>query len=117
MLAVFTLFLLLALPAVTATAIACEILHCRGKRPSVWVAVAAAFVMTPLAIIAPVVGQVDGKALTWRQFWAGDAKPSAAEFLLPIIGLSVIGALLLSAVVVFLYQRRTVRDITVLRKS
>jgi len=73
--------------------------------------------MTPLAIIAPVVGQVDGKALTWRQFWEGGAKPGAAELLLPFIGLSVIAALLLSAVVVFLYQRRTVSDITALRKS
>lgn len=73
--------------------------------------------MTPLTIIVPVAGQVDGKALTWRQFWEGDAKPGAVEILLPFIGLSVIGALLLSAVVVFLYQCRTVGKIAALRKS
>lgn len=101
----FTLFLLLALPAATATAIACEILLRRGKRPAVWLAIAAAFVMTPLALIAPVVAQAGWKALSW-QFWEGDAKPGAVEILLPSLGLFIIGALLLSWVVVFLYQRR-----------
>lgn len=67
--------------------------------------VAAAFIMTPLALIAPIVAQAGWKALSW-QFWEGDAKPGAVEILLASLGLCMIGALLLSSVVVFLYQRR-----------
>ena len=73
-----------------------------------WLAVAAAFIMTSLALIAPVVTQAGWKALSW-QFWEGDAKPGAVEILLPFIDLCMIGALLLSPVVVFLYQRMPLR--------
>ncbi len=71
-----------------------------------WLAIAAAFIMTPLVLIAPVVAQAGWSALSW-QYWEGGAKPGAGEILVPIIGLCIIGALLLSSVVIFFYQRRT----------
>jgi len=106
MVEVLTLFVLLALPAAVVTVIVSEILLRRGKRPSVWLVIAAAFIMTPLALITPVVAQAGWEALSW-QFWEGGAKPGGVEILLPIIGLCIIGALLLSSGVVFLYQRKT----------
>ncbi|OJV03694.1 MAG: hypothetical protein BGO12_20220 [Verrucomicrobia bacterium 61-8] len=108
MVEVLTLFVLLALPAAVVTAIVSEILLRRGRRASVWVAVAASLIVTPLTFLGLVVALTNWREVTWRQFWEGDAKPGAAELLLPIMGVHVIAALLLSAGVVWLYPRRGV---------
>ena len=105
----FYLFLIFGVPAIALAILGCRRRIARGHQPTLWQAILPSFLAPPVIFLGWLIVMGDGRSVFTAAFWDGGGKPGGLEILLPLVGFLVIFALILTSILVFLYQRKAKR--------